>query len=229
MPVATDQPRLQPIVVLRDALRVYRRHCLALWLTAIVVFTPLAAVDGLLEEVAHDGGTFLAVVSGSGQTVVHMVGSVLYAGIVAAAVIAWREHGRRPGVAAVARTLPWGTILALDLIIPVVTLIGLLLLVVPGIVFFSYFGLAPAVAKVDHVSARAALRHSLRLVRGSFWRVTFVFFLIVVVAGAIEQALQTGTPQYVTDVAINLVVQVVFAPLFGLATVLMVFNLRRGG
>jgi uncharacterized membrane protein YhaH (DUF805 family) len=75
---------------------------------------------------------------------------------------------------------------------------------------------------------REALRRSARLVRGSFWRVLLVLFLVVVVAGVAEQLLQNATPNLLGDLLVNLVVQVLFAPVFGLATVLMVFDLRRG-
>lgn len=218
--------KLRPMRVLRDALGVYRAHYLALWVCAIAVFAPLAVADALLESL--DGhGTLALVLESAGETVLHLVGDVFYAGIVAAAVIAWRSGGPRQTPLQVARTLPWGTIVALDLLIPLATVALSFLLIVPGIVFYTYFSLSAPVAKVDHVGTREAMRRSARLVRGSFWRVLAILFLVVVVAGAVEQALQSLTSRLAGDVLVNIVVQTVFSPLFGLAAVLMVFDLRR--
>lgn len=222
-----DQPKLRPLRVLRDALRVYREHCLILWAAALAVFGPLAAADALLEGVdAH--GIVLVLIESTSQSLLHLFGDVAYAGIVAAAVIAWRAGGARQGPLPVLRALPWRTIAVLDLLIPAVTVALLLALVVPGVVFYTYVSLAAPVAKIDHVGVREALRRSARLVRGSFWRVLLVLFLVVVVAGVAEQLLQNATPNLLGDLLVNLVVQVLFAPVFGLATVLMVFDLRRG-
>jgi hypothetical protein len=226
MPSAPDKPKLRPVRVLRDALAVYREHWAMLWAAAFVVFAPLAAGDALLEG-AHPHGWVGTIVEATSETVVHLFGDVAYAGIVAAAVIAWRAQGPRQGPRAVLRSLPWRTIVVLDLTIPVVSVLLGLLAIVPGVVFYTYVVLAAPLAKVDHIGVRAALRGSFELVRGSFWRVLVVLFVVVVLAGAAEQLLQVATPSFIGDVLVNLGVQVLFAPVFGLASVLMVFDLRR--
>jgi hypothetical protein len=212
--------------VLGDALRVYRVRYLVLWAAALVVFTPLAAGDALLEE-AHFSGWFHDLVELFSETVLHLIGDVAYAGIVAAAVIAWRTAGPEQGPIAVLRRMPWRTILILDLLIPVVSVLLAVLAVIPGVVFYTYAVLAAPVAKLDHIGVRAALKGSFSLVRGSFWRVLFVLFMVVVVAGAVEQLLQWATPHFIGDFLVNIGVQVLFSPVFGLASVLMVFDLRR--
>jgi membrane-anchored glycerophosphoryl diester phosphodiesterase (GDPDase) len=146
---------------------------------------------------------------------------------VAAAVISWRAGGAPRSPLAVARTMPWRTIVVLDLLIVGLTVLLALLAIIPGVVFYTYFVLAAPVAKIDHVGVREAMRRSFRLVRGNFWRVLFVLFVVVVVAGAAEQLLQTATPDFIGSLLVNLVVQLLFSPVFGLAAALMVFDLRR--
>jgi hypothetical protein len=226
MTVVAEKPRLNLRALFREIFIIYRRQWRWLLMAAALVFLPLALLDGLVEEIKTnsaltDAGIALV------TTFEHMVGDVLFNGLVAAAVIAWRCGGPRLGVIAVARTLPWPTILALEVAIPVVTAIGLVALVVPGIVFATYATLAPAVVKVEHLTAWPAVRRSFALVRGNFWRVFLVLLLLVGVASVVEELLQHFTPEYIGDVVVKLVVELIFAPLSGVGVVLMVFHLRR--
>ncbi|UGS37498.1 hypothetical protein [Capillimicrobium parvum] len=226
MTTVARKPRLHVRALFAEMLRIYRRHWRWLMLAAALVFLPLALVDGLVEEIRSGsdvakGGLALL------TTVEHMLGDVLFNGLVAAAVIAWRQGGPRLGIFAVARTLPWPTILALEVAIPVVTAVGLLLLVIPGIAFATYVTLAPAVVKVEHLRAWPSVKRSFALVRGNFWRVLLVLVLLVGVAAAVEELLQTVTPEYIGDVLVKLAVELAFSPLSAVAVVLMVFHLRR--
>jgi hypothetical protein len=53
-------------------------------------------------------------------------------------------------------------------------LAGLVLLFVPGVVFYVWFALAGVVVKIEHRGVVDSLRRSRELVRGSFWRVAAV-------------------------------------------------------
>jgi len=127
----------------------------------------------------------------------------------------------------VARTLPWATVVILDLILAVATTALLALLVLPGIVFGVVYGLAPAIAKLDRVGVRAALTESRRRVLPSFWRVALVLAIFALSRGVVEQVLQSQHPGFIGDALIHLGVQAVGAPLAGLAVVLMAIELRR--
>ena len=190
------------------------------------MFLPLALIDGLVEEI-RSGSDVTKGALALLTTTEHMLGDVLFNGLVAAAVIVWRQGGPRLGVIAIARTLPWPTIIALEIAIPVVTAIGLVLLVIPGILFATYVTLAPAVVKVEHLRAWPSVKRSFALVRGNFWRVLLVLVVLVGVAGAVEELLQSLTPDFVGDVLVKLAVELTFSPLSAVAVVLMVFHLRR--
>jgi hypothetical protein len=223
-----QRPRLHVRELLRDVLVVYRRHWLRLIIAAAIVFAPLAALDALMEEIHPEG--FLAIGTITiGESLFHLIGDVFYTGLVAAAVVAWRAGGPRVGLIGVARSLPWRTGAAVDVVLPVLTAIGFALLIVPGVLVYVYLSLTPAIVELDHVGMREAMRRSWRSVRGNFWRVLLVFVIVLGVSGAVEQLLQDAVTATIGDGLVNWVVQLLSAPFNGLATVLMAYALRPAG
>lgn len=228
MPSArASRPRLRPLHVMRHALRVCLRHWRGLLGGALVLFTPLAVADAVLEHIQTDAAPALAGIA-LAETTLHVLGDVFYAGLAAGAVMAWRagEPRMRPGV--LLRTMPWGTIAALDVILSLGTAAGLLLLVVPGVVFGTYCGLAPAIAKIEHLGVWASLARSARLVHGSFWRVLFLLASIFAVGAVIEEGIQIPLHAFLGDVVANVLVQSIAAPYAAVATVVTAFALRGG-
>jgi hypothetical protein len=214
---------LRPSRVLRESAQIYRRHWAGLMGAALLLFTAPALLDGLLER--HDATGVEAVAAESAaKTLLHVAADVVYAALVAAAVLAWRQGRRRAGPLELARSMPWATLAALDVVVAVVTG-ALMLLVVPGIVFATYVALAPPVAKIHHVRAREALRRSVRMVRGSFWRVLAVLVVVLLGPAAVEQALHALLHGYAAHVLVTLVVETLAAPFYGLAIVLMALDL----
>src|SRR3954471_10687266 len=142
------RPKLRSLQIVRDSLNIYRHHWWRLILSAMVVFAPLAVADALLELV-HSEHVIMRVLLQLASGVLELLGAVLYAGLVTAAVLAWRSGVEHEGPLRVARRLPWRTVSVLDLLIPLIIVIGLILLVVPGIVATVYLSLAPAFAEID--------------------------------------------------------------------------------
>jgi hypothetical protein len=66
-----------------------------------------------------------------------------------------------------------------------VTIVGLVLLVVPGIVAYTYFSLIGPLITSEGLGIRAAFRRSARLVRGHFWLV----LVLVTIPLGVEEAL----------------------------------------
>lgn len=216
--------RLRPLAVLGQALHVYREHWAGLVGGALVIFAPLSLLDAWLAN--HEAeGAISASAKALGESAIHLFGDVFYAGIVAAAVIAWRHGARRESALGVARVLPWPTIVALDVIVTVGTVLLAILLIVPGLVFYVYGSLAPSTAKIEHVGVRAALRRSIEMVRGNFWRVVAVLAVVELGAGAVEATLQELLDLFVADALVHVVTESLSAPIYGLATVLMAFEL----
>jgi hypothetical protein len=217
--------KLRPLQIVRESLVIYRRHWWRLVLSAIVVFTPLAIVDALLEEI-HSEHTIIKVILQIASGVLELLGAVLFAGLVTAAVMAWRSGARHEGPLRVARHLPWRTISLLDLLIPLIIVVGIIALVLPGILAAVYLSLAPAFAEIDRTGIKESLRRSIRAVRGSFWRVLVVYLVLVVAAGVIQQILQDLVDHAVGNVLAVIVIQAMFAPFYGLAVATITFDRR---
>jgi hypothetical protein len=224
--VQPEKPRkLRPLQIVRDSLAIYRRHWWRLILSVLVVFTPLAILDALLEEI-HSEHVVIKVVLQIASGVLDLFGAVLYAGLVTAAVVAWRKGAEHEGPLRVARHLPWRTISVLDLLIPFIIVIGIIALIVPGILAAVYLSLAPAFAEIDRTGIKESLRRSIRAVRGSFWRVLAVYLVLVVSAGAIQQILQDAVDHTVGNVFAVILIQAMFAPFYGLAIATITLDRR---
>jgi hypothetical protein len=219
------RPKLRPLAIVRDSLVIYRHHWWRLILSAIVVFTPLAILDALLEKV-HSEHVVIKVLLQISSGVLDLLGAVLFAGLVTAAVLAWRSGGEHEGPLRVARHLPWRTISALDLLLPLIIVIGLIALVVPGVLAAVYLSLAPAFAEIDRTGIKESMRRSIRAVRGSFWRVLLVYLVLVVAAGIVQQVLQDAVDHAAGDVLAVILVQSIFAPFYGLAIATITLDRR---
>ena len=140
-------PPLSTRGVLTEMLAAYRERWPFLLGTGLLVFVPVGlieAFDNPLED-ADLGGLdavtaleFGALVAA--QSVAPVIATVLYAGIVSAAVAARRE-GTRPSLPRLARTLPYGRLVGADLLLALVVAAGVLMLIVPGLVLLTWFAL----------------------------------------------------------------------------------------
>jgi hypothetical protein len=94
-----------------------------------------------------------------------LLGEIFFAGAVAAAV-SETHGGEAPTLRELARTIPYLTLIAIDVLFAVGIALAFLLLIFPAFLFLGYFGLAAPLAKIEHIGVRAAFRRSRRLVRG---------------------------------------------------------------
>jgi hypothetical protein len=226
--------------VLAQVWTIARARWPVLALAAVVIFVPvglLEAIDHELEEALTDPdglelGDMIEIVAaafvfGAGA----LLGDVLYAGIVAAAVIAERTK-HEGSLRELLEGLPVLRLIAVDLLLGLVVVIGFLLLVVPGLVFITWFALVAPVVKVEHPPIRAAFRRSRELVRGHFWLVFAFVIPIVIIAEAVSGLAQSGMVEllgesFVGDWAGAALADLLTAPLYALGVVVLYFELRR--
>jgi len=175
-PEEAEQERLQLRPVLRTIWRTYRANARVLLIVSFVLFAPISLFDALLGDVEIDTnevGTATAIALLLGVLLNVIVGSLgheLDVGIAGAAVMRHRG-GKEHSLRELIRGLPFGRLILADLIFSIGTAVGLLLLVVPGVLFFGWFALSGAVIKIENRSLFASFGRSRRLVRGSFWLV----------------------------------------------------------
>jgi hypothetical protein len=229
--------RLSIGAVLREAIADGRSRFWLLLAAAIVVFLPIGlfevtVVEGLEETEGDDADGFrvaAAIVAAVAFTLTATLGDVFYTGVVAAIVAEGRE-GVRHDLGEVLRRLPYLRLLAIDLIFAVIVAIGLVLLIVPGLVAFAWFGLAAPVAKIEGRGVRDAFRRSRELVRGSSGRVLALLLPAIVIGdllaellvGAVESAFGDGSGIEVLGTVAG---EMVTAPIFALVAVVATHHL----
>ena len=116
-----------------------------------------------------------------------MIGEVLFAGVVAAAV-SETEGGRLPTFGQLVRSLPYVTVILITILFTVGLALTLLLLIVPGVIFFGRYVLGAPIAKIEHIGVRASFRRSAELSRHHL-RLVLGVLLPIAIAGQILSSL----------------------------------------
>ncbi len=122
-----------------------------------------------------------------------------------------------------------GTLIAVALAVGVLTLIGLALVIVPGLIALTVWAVAAPVVVLERPAGFKAMRRSRELVAGYGWPVFGVILVlnlaVAVVAAAIELAAESaGTG---AGVVTRVVVGVLTAPLSALGAAVLYFELLR--
>ena len=171
----SEAPRKLAVgAIVRDVGRAYARHWKFLVPLAVVVLLPQALGDAIeLHVDSHDldGGRLLASgLSSGGIVAIGLGGEALYAGIVTALMLEWRHDVERVSRGELARSLPYLRLIVADLVIAAGTALGLLLLVVPGVLFATYFLITTVMIETEDRSVPNAMRRSASGKTGCGWR-----------------------------------------------------------
>jgi hypothetical protein len=204
-----------------------------------VVFVPLGLLDAAANQVSEihvsstselgDPGNVALIAGLVLQALTSLLGEVFYAGAVGLA-LRRGERSAPPPLRAVARRLSYGRLIAVDILFGLGTAIGLLLLIVPGIVFFAWFALAGPIVELEGATARRAFARSRQLARGSFWTVLLVLLPITLASEiladvAIEIIHGVIHSPFLGDWAGEAVANILLSPFYAVAAVLMTLEL----
>jgi hypothetical protein len=225
--------------VLAQVWAIVRARWPVLVAAAVVIFIPVGLLEAIDEELLESiteaeveplrlvEVLVAAFLLGAGA----LLGDVLYAGVVAAVVIGERERHEQP-LREVLAHLPLLRLIAADLLLGLVAVVGLLLLVVPAFVWITWFALIAPVVKVERPPVRAAFRRSRELVRGHFWLVFGLVIPIIIGSEILSDYIQSGAVRvigegFLGDWAGGVLANVLTAPVFALAVVVLYFELRE--
>jgi hypothetical protein len=221
--------QLSILGTLADALRLYKRHWTWLVPLGVVVLLPQAIVDTSLGEIEIDRleslGDYLSVLAIPFTVVLSLAGEALLAGMITALVLQWRLGRSIPGLLTFVATLAWGRLIAADLLLAVGAAIGVVLLVLPGLLFLAYFSIAPAVIEIEDRGIGDAFRRSAGLVRGQLRQVFVLVVGVVLITEGIAQALLAVFHGFLGELASEVAVNALLESIQGLVIALVAISL----
>jgi hypothetical protein len=229
--------RLAPARTLRRIGEVYVEQARFVLPVALVLFVPLGFVEAWVEHAfeleADDldagqlAGLIVALVV---QVATSSLGEVFYAGVVMSAVSESMEGHERPPVKKLLRTVPYGGLIVVDLLFSLGLAFGLVLLLVPGLIFFARYVLAAPLLELDHSGVRAAFSRSRALARGhalglllllgGLWLATDLISSLLGEGGA-----STLGESLTADWAIATVVELLITPVWAVAVCVVTWRL----
>lgn len=218
-----------------EVLHIYREWWLRIFLLALAIFIPVglleAGAEAALESLNPDHEVqAIAILSTVGiVTATSMLGAVFLAGVIGIS-IADSRNGHLPSLRHIAGRIRYLRLILLDLVFAVLILLGLILLIVPGVLLFVLFGLAGPVVEIEHRRLWSALRRSAALVRTDFW----LAFWALLPPAMLTNSLSTGVSEaaaglfgqsVVAEQMSSAVSEAVFSPLLAIAAVLLTLQL----
>jgi hypothetical protein len=223
--------------------RAFRARAGFLLLLGAIVFIPLGFLSALTDRIneihaesasgVFDLGTVGLIAAVVAQVVTTLLGEVFYAGAVGLT-MRKGEHSPPPPLREVARRLSYGRLIAVDILLSLIVAIGLVLLIVPGVVFFGWFALAGPIVELEGRGVRAAFARSRQLVRGSLWTVLLVLVPITLASEALAVALFELPHLVIHEPLIRdwvgeTLSNILLSPFYAVAAVLMTLQLSGRG
>jgi hypothetical protein len=208
-----------------------------------VVFVPLSGIELLddhLQEPLADAeldqvepSLLIAIFAAiAAHAIAALLGEVIYAGIVAAAVTRGQPGAAGPPLRELLGHLPLGRMVAVELLWVLVVAAGFIAFVVPGLVFTVWFALVAPAVEIEERGAIDAFRRSRELARRRFWLVFGLVLPLFAVADLLGNAAQSASlwglgdgvaGDWVGSALANLLV----SPFYALVAVFLFLGLRE--
>jgi hypothetical protein len=208
--------------VIRRVFDIYVEQAPVLMPAAAVVFVFSGIVAGLLVE-AGAGPALLG-------ELIALIAITLFTGMVVELVADVRDGRRDASVGQLLRALApvLGQLFVVGLVVAVVVIIGLFLLIVPGLILLTVWWVAAPVVVLERPDGLKALGRSRELVTGNAWQVFGVVLLLLIALAALTFGLTIAAESAGTaaGIVVRVVVGVLTAPFASLAQAVVYFDLR---
>ena len=220
------QPDLPARPIAAGMLRTGRRHAGRILLVSLAVSLVVTAVEIAVDHLLSHAGLAPALFGALGSSGISLLGAVFLSGFLSRLVSAERDGGQAR-IRDVLRALPWASLIAADLLVAVIVVLGFVLLIIPGLIALNLLVVVGPVIEIEHRRAWAGLRRSAQLVRPYFWRVALLGTLPVLVASGLESALPDpeGRAGILTALVARSIVEAVLEAVVGLLLVELTYRL----
>jgi hypothetical protein len=212
--------------VLQRVVDVYRSQFGLLIPAALIVFVPVAVLNGLI---ATGGGVLAALVAG----ILGIVGTYWFQGMVVEATEDILDGRRDHTLASLFESvtpvlLP---LIGAGILAGIGIAIGFILIIVPGLILLTIWSVVAPAIVAERKGVFEAFGRSRELVKGHGWQVfgvIVVLFLLQLIVGGIVQAIfRSASDTFASFAIADLIVRVLIAPLSALAAAVMFFELKR--
>lgn len=230
--------------ILSTAFEVYKANAAKLAVIVAIVVIPLALLSSLFTNVVFDPTDRIVNVNGiptlegAGFFTVAIAGSI---GLVLAFVMAFVLQAAlsRASAQAVIGDLVdpeasyrygfrrLGSVLLVSLLAGLIILVGLILLVIPGIIFAVFLAVAIPALVIENKRGTDALGRSWNLVKGSFWHVLGTVIVAGLIGGLVSSLIGAiGGNNWFLSWIFTSIGQIVAAPFNALVLVILYLDLR---
>jgi hypothetical protein len=217
--------------VLQEAWDLYRRFFWRFVLTAAVVYVVLDLISAILDR-ATDESIASAIIWGAIALTLSIVGVFWMEGALVEAVNDVRDGRIDTTIGELyARTRPrLPALISAGVVATLGIVVGLILLIVPGLYLLTRWALIPAVIVIEKGRAGESFDRSWELTRGYGWTVfgsLLVAFLAYIVAQGVFRAIFEVLPRFAQIWIGGVVAHSVTTPFIALTAVVLYFRLAR--
>ena len=211
--------------VFEQIFRIYRQQFALLIGGALVVFVPVAIVNGILYDA---GGFFLTVIANA----IALIAGYLYQGMVvetARDILDGRRDQTIGGLFGSAGPVV-GTLIVVGILAGIAIAIGLVLLIIPGLILITIWAVVVPVVVIERTGVFESFGRSRELIKGHGWQVFGILVLLFIAAFVVQiliAAILGGIFDSVFGFAIGvLLTSLLMMPLTALAASVIYFELK---
>ena len=234
--------------ILSTAFEIYRSNASSLLMIVAIVVVPLTFLSAFIGGVVFAPETETVLVGASGDTVsarttgaailvalVTAVIGVVISAVLQAAIMRGAAQGSIGDTVDVDASYKWGfarfgSVILISILVGLAVAGGLILLVIPGLIFAVMFSVAIPALVVENLRGTDAMSRSWNLVKGYFWHAVGVV-IVAAIIGAVVGGIIGGIGGALGDNwflswIFQAIAQIITAPFAAIVSVLLYLDLR---
>jgi hypothetical protein len=218
--------------ILSQAFNVYKANAAKLIVIVALVVVPLTLVSTLLTELARDPDTDGGVATALLVAAIAVAISVIIWSLLEAAILRAAAQATLGDPIDVEASYRWGfrrvgSVILVSLLVALALVGGLILFVIPGLIFAVMLSVSIPALIVEDRRGSAALGRSWSLVKGHFWHVVGVIVVAGLITGLISGVIGAlGGDAWFLRWVFSSIGTIVTAPFTSLVAVLLYVDLR---